>query len=98
MISISRHRLSRTLPALCLVAGCASLLLGGCGGGGSNNGGGGGGNNPTTYTLTVNSSNPSSAVAITASPADNSGKSSGSSSFTLSYNSGTAVTLTYPSR
>jgi hypothetical protein len=46
----------------------------------------------------VNSSNPSSAVAITASPADNSGKSSGSSSFTLSYNSGTAVTLTYPSR
>jgi hypothetical protein len=94
MISISRHRLSRTLPALCLVAGCASLLLGGCGGGGGNNGGGGGGNNPTTYTISVNSSNPSSAVAITASPADNSGKSSGSSSFTLSYNSGTAVTLT----
>jgi len=51
---------------------------------------------PVTYVLTVNSTNPVSGVAITASPADNTSKSSGSTGFTLSYNSGTAVTLTAP--
>jgi hypothetical protein len=47
-----------------------------------------------TYVLTVNSTNPSSGAAITASPMDNYSKSSGSSSFTLSYSAGTSVTLT----
>jgi hypothetical protein len=51
---------------------------------------------PVTYVLTVNSTNPVSGVAVTASPADNTSKTSGSTGFTLSYNSGTAVTLTAP--
>jgi hypothetical protein len=51
---------------------------------------------PVPYTLTVNSTNPSSGVVITASPSDNNSKSSGSTSFVLTYNSGTAVTLTAP--
>src|ERR1035438_7921493 len=63
-------------------------------------GGGGGGTTtpppPTTYALTVNSINPVSGVAITVSPADNTSKTSGSTGFTLSYNAGTAVTLTAP--
>jgi hypothetical protein len=52
---------------LCLLAGSLSLILSGCGGGGGGNnggGGGGGGGNPTTYAITVQSSNPSSGVAI----------------------------------
>jgi len=52
---------------------------------------------PTVYTLTVDSTNPSSGVAISAAPADNSNTTSGSTSFSLSYNQGTAVTLTAPS-
>jgi hypothetical protein len=51
---------------------------------------------PTVYTLTVNSTNPASGVTIADSPSDNNGKSSGITGFTLSYNSGTAVTLTAP--
>jgi len=51
---------------------------------------------PVAYTLTVNSTTPASGVAITASPADNTSKTSGSTGFTLSYNAGTAVTLTAP--
>jgi hypothetical protein len=47
-----------------------------------------------TYVLEVNSSNPPSGAAITALPSDNSSKSSGTSSFTLSYNAGTSVILT----
>src|ERR1035437_2010174 len=47
-----------------------------------------------TYVLTVNSTNPTSGAAIAASPVDNYSKSSGSSSFTLSYSAGTSVTLT----
>src|ERR1035441_3417904 len=47
-----------------------------------------------TFVLTVNSSNPPSGAAITALPLDNYSKSSGTSSFTLSYNAGTSVTLT----
>jgi hypothetical protein len=45
------------------------------------------------YVLTVNSTNPTSGAAITASPVDNYSKSSGTSSFTLSYNAGTSITL-----
>jgi Glycoside hydrolase family 44 len=51
---------------------------------------------PTPYTLTVNSASPSSGVAITVTPADNNAASNGTTSFTRTYNSGTAVTLTAP--
>ncbi len=50
----------------------------------------------TPYTLTVVSTDPANDVAITASPADLNGKTSGDTSFTLSYDSGTTVTLTAP--
>jgi hypothetical protein len=52
---------------------------------------------PTVNTLTVDSANPASGVAISAAPADNNNTSNGSTSFTLSYNQGAAVTLTAPS-
>jgi hypothetical protein len=48
------------------------------------------------YVLTVDSANPSSGVAIGASPADLNGLATGTTVFTLSYTSGTAVTLTAP--
>lgn len=51
----------------------------------------------TSYTLTITSSNPSSGVAVTVSPADRNGQGNGTTQFTRSYNSGTAVTLTAPS-
>jgi hypothetical protein len=51
---------------------------------------------PITYVLTVNSANPSSGVAITVSPADNNGASSGGTGFTRTYNAATSVTLTAP--
>lgn len=51
---------------------------------------------PPVYTLTVDSASPNSAIAITAAPADNSGKTTGTTPFTLSYNAGMAVTLTAP--
>jgi len=51
---------------------------------------------PVINTLTVNSVYPSSGVTISASPADNNNKASGATSFSLSYNSGTSVTLTAP--
>jgi 6-phosphogluconolactonase len=47
-----------------------------------------------THTLTVASANPASGAAVTVSPADNSGQSSGTTKFALSYNSGVMVTLT----
>lgn len=75
------------------VAVSIAALLAGCGGGSSSN------NNPpppTTYTLTVNTVNPATGVTITDSPADNNGASSGTAPFTLTYNAGTAVTLTAP--
>jgi len=64
-----------------------------CGGGGSSS------NTtppPTTYTLTVNTSNPTSGVVITVTPADVNGSANGSSSFTRTYDAGTAVTITAP--
>ncbi len=48
------------------------------------------------YSLIVNTTNPASGVTITASPADQNGKTSGASPVTLSYAGGTAVTLTAP--
>ena len=47
-------------------------------------------------TLTVASSNPSTGVAITVSPADNSNNSSGTAPFLRSYNQGKVVSLTAP--
>ena len=48
----------------------------------------------TAYTLTVNSSNPSSGVGITVSPSDINGYGDGPSSFTRTYNQNAQVTLT----
>lgn len=63
-------------------------------------GSGGGGSTPppppATYVLTVNSMNPTSGVTMTVSPADNAGATGGSATFTRTYNSGTAVTVTAP--
>jgi hypothetical protein len=50
----------------------------------------------TPYTLTVNSVAPSSGVSITVSPADNNGSGNGTTGFTRTYNSGTAVVLDAP--
>ena len=69
-----------------------SVLLSACGGGG----GGGGTPPPVTYVLTVNSTNPSSGVAIAVSPNDANGQGNGTTGFTRTYDSGTAVTLTAP--
>jgi hypothetical protein len=72
-----------------------SLGLAACGGGG----GGGGNNNPpppTVYVLMVDSVNPATGVAITATPADTLSSTGGKTTFTLSYDAGTAVTLTAP--
>jgi hypothetical protein len=48
------------------------------------------------YVLTVDSANPASGVAVSASPKDLNSTATGTTSFTLSYASGTAVTLTAP--
>ncbi len=79
--------------ALCIGVGASALLVG-CSGGGS-----GSGTPPhiVNYTLTVNSVSPASGVAITAAPSDSNGVSSGNTSLTLTYQAGTAVTLTAPS-
>jgi nitrate reductase cytochrome c-type subunit len=50
----------------------------------------------TYYTLTVASTNPSSGVAITASPLDRNGAGNGTTQFTRSYLKGTVVSLTAP--
>jgi hypothetical protein len=94
MISISRRLHSSSLPALCLVTGCASLLLGGCGGGGGNNGGGGGGGgtNPTSYTITVASTNPASGVSVSYNLAQpGSDPASGTTPFTVTASSGSTM-------
>jgi hypothetical protein len=51
---------------------------------------------PVTYTLTVHSTNPASGVVIGASPMDNNSAGGGTTSFNLTYNAGTSVTLTAP--
>ncbi len=86
---------SRLSRSICLGTGCFALWTIGC----SGSSGGASSNpppSPTTYVLAVNSTNPASGVAIGVSPADNKSSSSGSTSFTRSYNSGTSVTLTAP--
>ncbi len=77
--------------ALCAAAGLM-VLISACGGGG----GGGGTKPPATYLLSVNSTNPSTGVAITASPSDDNHVGSGTTGFSLTYDSGTAVSLTAP--
>jgi hypothetical protein len=80
-------------PAVLWAAVTLSAMLTACGGGG-------GSTTPppaTTFTLTVNTTNPTSGVAMTVSPADVNGAGSGSASFTRTYDSGTAVTITAPS-
>lgn len=56
----------------------------------------GGGGGPVVRTLTVNSANPASGVAITVSPVDNGALGNGTTSFTRNYNDGTVVNLTAP--
>ena len=51
---------------------------------------------PPTWTLTVNSTNPTSGVLVTVSPADNNSKAGGSTSFIRTYTDNTVVTLTAP--
>lgn len=81
------HDLAR-LSAAVIIA----ITLAGCGGTSGNST-----TNPpkTTYILTVKSVNPAG-VNVSVTPADNSGASSGSATFTRTYNSGTAVTITAP--
>ena len=75
-----------------LVAIGLGLLASGCGGGGMSTT-----PLPETYVLTINSSAPSSGVAITVTPADTNNAGSGTTSFTRTYDDGTTVTLTAPS-
>jgi parallel beta-helix repeat protein len=51
---------------------------------------------PSSYSLTVNSTNPASGVTIAASPADINAKSAGSTGATFTYATNTTVTLTAP--
>lgn len=51
---------------------------------------------PSTFSLTVNSTNPDSGVNITVSPNDNNGLGDGTTQFSRSYQQTTAVTLTAP--
>ena len=87
----------RRSVAVCIGIGL-SLGMAACGGGSGSSGGGGGNNPPppTVYQLMVESTNPASGVAITVTPADNNGTTSGKTSFALSYDAGSAVTLTAP--
>ncbi len=54
------------------------------------------GGGAATYTLTVQSQDPNSGVAITVSPLDNNSDGNGVTAFTRVYNAATAVTLTAP--
>ena len=80
--------MKRTGQAVSVVFAALCAALTGCGGSG--------GAPPTTYVLTVDSTGPSTGVAIGVSPADTSGTSAGTTSFTLTYDSGATVTLTAP--
>ncbi len=85
-------KISQQSAALWVTVSFATALTA-CGGGGGTT------TNPpptTAYILTVNTVNPTSGVALTVAPADNNGAANGSASFTRSYNSGTAVTVTAP--
>jgi hypothetical protein len=53
---------------------------------------------PANYVLTVESSSPATGIIVAASPKDQSGKSSGTTKFTLVYAAGASVTLTAPAK
>jgi hypothetical protein len=78
--------------AFCIAIGLGVLMTG-CGGDGNASTGI---TQPTVYVLTVESTGPASGVAISASPADLTNKTTGSTGFTLSYDAGTSVMLTAP--
>ena len=82
----------RNCVALVISSGL-TLLMAACGGGGSSTSTP---PPPSTYVLTVTTVNPNSGVAIAVTPADNNGAGNGTTSFTRTYNSGSAVTLTAP--
>ena len=81
---------TRGVASALLIASGLAALVAGCGSGG----GGTTPPPPSAYVLTVNSVDPASGVGIQVSPADNSGATNGATSFTRTYTSGTAVTLT----
>jgi hypothetical protein len=85
---------ARGWNAAILISSGLGLVMTACGGGGS-------GTTPpppppTTYVLTVDSASPASGVVITVTSGNTALSSQGTTSFTLSFNSGTAVTLTAP--
>ena len=88
--SASEIALRPIVRAFAMVAAACCFALAGCGASG------GGAPAPTTYVLTVDSTGPSSGVAIGVAPADVSGSSAGTTSFTRTYDSGATVTLTAP--
>jgi glycosyl hydrolase family 44 len=80
-----------------IVTVCSATLLGfllsGCSGVSGNVNGT---QSPTTYTLTVSSVSPTTGVSISVTPADSSGATTGTTSFTRTYKAGTSVALTAP--
>jgi hypothetical protein len=69
----------------------SSLLITSCGGGSSNT------TPPVTkYTLSIGSTNPASGVSVSVNPADNTGATSGTTPFTLTYNANTTVVINAP--
>jgi hypothetical protein len=82
--------MKRQLLALSLLF--LTLVMSACNGGSSNK------QSTVYFTLTVNSTNPSSGVAIAVSQADASGLSSGLTALTRSYAAGTSVMLTAPAK
>src|SRR6201996_4153132 len=98
MTSTVRHARSRSLSALCLVAGSVSLILSGCGGGGggNNGGGGGGGGGTTNHTITIQSSNPASGVSISYGNSLTSLLARGMTTFTVTESSGTTMIFGAP--
>ena len=81
-----------------VAAGCFATLLGlflsACSGVSGN---ANGTQSPTTtYSLTVSSVSPATGVSISVTPADSSGATNGTTSFTHTYKAGTSITLTAP--
>ena len=93
MVSVS-FRVARFLALLLAVAPLA--LLAGCKGAGTTPTQTPGAPVAVVYTLTVASSNPAAGVPIAAAPADTNASTGGNTGFTLTYTSGTSVTLTAP--
>jgi hypothetical protein len=78
--------------ACCACVSGLVVALSGCGGGGSATIT----QPPSSFTLTVNSTNPATGVAIKVVPLDSNGSGNGNSSFTRLYAAGATVTLTAP--